>query len=120
MNGRYRKPRKRAPRPPGYTTAHGWGSSHQKLLKAALAAWQPGDPCTKCGRPMWQRWRITPTGRRVSAIHLGHTDDRTGYEGLQHDRCNTSDGASRGNRARTMAVGTHKTVMTVPNQSRAW
>ena len=116
---RMRKPRK--PRPPGYTTAHGWGSQHQKLAAALLAMWQPGDPCSRCGRPMWQRWRYTPRGRRVSAIHLGHTDDRAGYRGLEHDTCNLSAGASEGNRARHMtANGERATGISTVRPSRAW
>ena|SRR5215471_933994 len=123
MPARARKPRK--PRPPGYTTTHGWGSVHQKLAAAALAVWQPGDPCTRCGLPMWQRWTITPTGRKVSAIHLGHTDDRTGYRGLEHARCNVSDGATRGNLARGTAHGKRMTGMDMTavrmvRPSRVW
>lgn len=110
---RWRKPRKRAQ---GSTSARGYGYQHQKLAGALLAAWQPGDLCTKCRRPMWQRWRLRSDGVLVSAIHLGHTDDRTGYEGLQHDNCNLRDGAVRGNRARGERAMDVKAV----RPSRAW
>ena len=81
-------------------SARGYGRSHQKLAAQLLNAWQPGDPCARCGQPMWQRWRIRSDGQQVSAIHLGHTPDRTGYTGLEHDTCNLADGARRGNQAR--------------------
>ena len=86
----------------GTTTQRGYGYGHVKIQRDAIALWRPGDPCTRCGYPMWNRWMLDRRGRKVSAIHLAHTPDRTGYEGLQHAHCNTSEGASRGNRQRGM------------------
>jgi len=80
----------------GTTTQRGYGSSHRKLREALLARWRPGDPCARCGQPMLYRWIIQPDGRRVSAIDLGHTTDRTGYTGLEHRACNRTEGARRG------------------------
>lgn len=77
------------PKPPGATKRDGYTGEHRRRQVADLAAWRPGDPCTRCGLPMWQRWRITATGRKVSAIHLDHDDyDRTKYRGLAHASCN--------------------------------
>ena len=115
---RWRKPRNRAQ---ASTAARGYGYAHIKLAAALLAAWQPGDLCTRCGKPMWQRWTVTRSGRRVSAIHLGHTDDRTAYRGLEHAACNLRDGAVRGNRARTTANGaTAIGGAAAVRPSRAW
>ena len=86
----------------GTTTQRGYGSAHIKAQQDALRAWRPGDLCTRCGRPMWYRWQWSRQGTRISAIHLAHTPDRAGYEGLQHASCNTSEGASRGNRMRAV------------------
>ena len=83
----------------GTTTARGYGARHQALRRLLLARWRPGDPCARCGQPMWQRWR-TANGRRVTAIDLGHTADRTGWTGLEHAACNRADGARRGNSQR--------------------
>jgi DNA-directed RNA polymerase subunit RPC12/RpoP len=64
------------------TTRRGYGSHHRRTREQLLAQWKPGDPCARCGKPMWNR----------DDIDLGHTDDRTGYRGLEHSACN------RGNR----------------------
>lgn len=80
------------PRWTGKTTARGYGSQHQALRRQLLARWRPGDPCARCGQPMMYRWLCTSDGRRVSAIDLGHTDDRRGYTGLEHRACNRRDG----------------------------
>ena len=70
---------------------------------------------------MWQRWRVTRTGKVVTAIHLDHTDDRTGYLGLSHASCNESSGASEGNRARHATVnGTHAMGIPSIRPSRVW
>ena len=108
MARKRRHPRKRAQ---ASASARGYGYAHQKLRAALLAQWQPGDPCSRCGGPMWGPPR---------KIHLGHTDDKTAYRGLEHERCNTADGASRGNRARATATAERATGMSLPRQSRAW
>ena len=75
----------------GVTAQRGYGYRHQQIRRALLAVWQPGDKCTRCHEPMWGP---------PESIHLGHTDDRSGYRGLEHASCNTADGARRGNRQR--------------------
>ena len=82
----------------GTTAQRGYGNDHVKLRKQLLAAWKPGDPCARCGQPIWQLQAYDARGRLISAIHLGHTDDRTGYTGLEHSTCNEADGARRRNR----------------------
>jgi hypothetical protein len=112
----------------GTTAQRGYAGLHQAEQKRRLALWRPGDPCARCGHPMWQRWMIVK-GRRVSAIHLGHTDDRTAYRGLEHAHCNLSDGATRGNRMRGQRRAITKTAIsstyavTIPpplRTSRQW
>ena len=76
----------------GTTTARGYGADHQRLRKRLLAAWRPGDPCARCGQPMLYRWMLDASGRRASAIDLGHSDDRRSYTGLEHRACNRRDG----------------------------
>lgn len=46
-----------------------------------------------------------------SAWHLGHTPDGSEWTGPEHPKCNTSDGATRGNRRRRR---------TSPIASRDW
>ena len=80
----------------GSTTARGYGSAHQKLR----ARWRPiveeGQAyCHATICLMTTRW-IPPH----SSWHLGHTPDRTGWTGPEHERCNEADGARRGNRMR--------------------
>ena len=88
----------------GTTTERDYGARHVRILKAARAAWKPGDLCSRCGQPMWQLWQEYIDGhgkrRRMCLLDLAHTPDRTGYEGLQHRYCNRSEGAIRGNSMR--------------------
>lgn len=84
----------------GTTAERGYGHSHQAERERRLAAWRPGDPCARCGQPMLARWIICANGKRISAIDLGHTADRTAYTGLEHRSCNRGEGARRGNRMR--------------------
>lgn len=79
----------------GTTTQRGYGSQHQALRARLLAAWKPGQPCARCGQPMLYRWLIDASGRRVSAIDLGHNDGKNGYQGLEHRACNRRDGQAK-------------------------
>lgn len=78
--------------------AGAYGYYHKKIRDALIALWQPGDPCTRCGLPMWG-----PTRK----INLGHNDEGTGYTGLEHERCNKRDGAVRGNKQRAGTATRH-------------
>lgn len=74
------------------TTERGYGWTHQQLraqLIADLAA-HPGQPCGRCGHPMYVEQQP----------HLDHTEDRTGYRGLAHADCNRVAGARKGGRIR--------------------
>ena len=83
------------------TVAKGYGQPHRTLRDQLLAAWQPGDPCARCGKPMWHRWTLDQRGRKVSAIDLGHVDgDKTRYNGLECRRCNRAAGGRQAARIR--------------------
>jgi hypothetical protein len=57
-----------------------YAGAHQALRRRLLAELQrcPGQPCHRCGCPMWP----------AQALHLDHTDDGTAWLGLAHSRCN--------------------------------
>jgi hypothetical protein len=44
---------------------------------------------------MLYRWMLDASGRKVTALHLDHDDQRTGYRGLSHARCNLRDGQAK-------------------------
>lgn len=67
----------------GYDRAH----EHERARLLPLAY---GQPCPHCGERMWPH----------DELHLDHTEDRIGYVGIVHARCNTSDAARRGNATR--------------------
>lgn len=75
---------------PRSTTARGYGTSHQ----AERDRWAPlvaaGDVnCARCGNELdpEEPW------------DLGHSDDRTAYNGPEHVSCNRSAGGRNGARA---------------------
>jgi hypothetical protein len=82
-----------------FAKAGGYGYQHTKIRRAFLAVWIPGDPCIRCGLPMWGP---------ASKINLGHNDDRSAYLGLEHESCNKSDGAKRGNALRSGTDGVRR------------
>ena len=71
----------------GGTTAGGWGWAHQKLRKALLPQ-AYGQPCARCGLPML----------RGQELHLDHSDDRTGWLGFSHAKCNLRAAAKKARR----------------------
>ena len=74
--------------------ARGYGPDHQKRVKAAKAAWRPGQPCARCGQPITSLTMVDRRGRTVSAVDLGHVDGsgKTAYQGLEHRACSRRAG----------------------------
>lgn len=77
--------------PKSSPASRGYGAAHNR----ERAKWKPRveaghATCCLCGEPI----------KPGSKWHLDHTPDRSGYRGVAHASCNTSDGATRGNRAR--------------------
>jgi hypothetical protein len=68
----------------GTRQQRGYDGAHNRLRAALVATYHPADPCARCRRPL---------GPDPTVLDLGHTDDRTGYRGLEHRRCNR--GAAR-------------------------
>ena len=101
-------PTTRATRTRAGTTARGYGYGHQKARAAALGALIDGAPCGRCGGPMW----------RAQARHLDldHTEDRAGYRGLAHRKCNRSAGQAKAMRLKR----THAQPSTPTPRSRNW
>ena len=60
-------------------TRRGYGVEHRRRV-AAEREQQYGKPCVRCGYPMV----------RGQVIQLDHTDDRSGYLGWSHQRCNVA------------------------------
>lgn len=70
----------------GNTTRRGYGSQHQALRRQLLDAFQPGQPCARCGQPI----------RAKADAQLGHDDhDRSRYRGLEHVACNEATSGRR-------------------------
>jgi hypothetical protein len=81
--------RKRRPDEKASTTARGYGIEHKRLRDKWRKVVEAGEAtCSRCGR-----W-IAPG----SSWHLDHSDDRSGYIGASHARCNV--GAANKRRAR--------------------
>lgn len=83
---------------PGSTTQRDYGAHHQRTRKALLHT-AVGSTCTRCAVVITAADLVIvgPTGRRRAGVHLDHSDDRLGYAGWAHARCNLSAGATKGN-----------------------
>jgi hypothetical protein len=69
------------------TSARGYGAEHQAVRKKYAALVASGEAtCARCGQP------ISPGAQ----FDLDHADDRAGYLGVSHPRCNRLHGAQRG------------------------
>jgi hypothetical protein len=68
-----------------------YGGEQKTLRRALLAVYDPAQPCPRCRRPL---------GPNPQLLDLGHVDDRSGYSGLEHARCNRQAGARLGNQRR--------------------
>jgi hypothetical protein len=95
----------------GTTTSRGYGYQHKMARRKALAVMRDGDPCSRCGKPMF----------KGQQLHLDHSDDRTTYLGLSHRRCNELAGARKGGRAtaRRKLGGVTRAATTIW-RSREW
>ena len=88
----------------GTTSERGYGSPHQKLRarwKPLVDAGQVQCHAVLCleERDGKSRWIIPGT-----PWHLGHTEDRSGWTGPEHERCGAADGARRGNAERPRRI----------------
>lgn len=78
------------------TTARGYGRRHQQVR----AEWQK---VVDAGEAWCTEVRCLEKSRFIrpgSDWDLAHNEDRTGYLGPAHARCNRSEGSRRGNRRR--------------------
>lgn len=96
------------PRTYGTTTQRGYDGQHQKLRAQLIRELNRlgSMPCPRCRLPIYA-WM---------QVDLGHTEDRTGYTGLEHVSCNRKAGAIRGNKLR----GLRRRIVRAATQSREW
>jgi hypothetical protein len=71
------------------STPGAYSGPHQAIRRALLPD-AYGRPCPRCGLPMLPG----------QALDLDHTDDRAGYLGCSHAKCNRAAGARKGNALR--------------------
>ncbi len=100
----------------GTTAQRGYGTPHRKLR----ARWKPvvdaGHGICHAAICLMPTRHITPG----TPWHLGHTPDRTAWTGPEHERCNESDGARRGNRNRPSPRRRRTLPQTAWTTSRRW
>lgn len=55
----------------GTTTQRGYGPEHQAAARKLKAAMRDGDPCCRCGQPMY-RWQLTLDRNDIRGIDADH------------------------------------------------
>jgi len=63
----------------GSRRQRGYDAQHDALRRVLVAALDPWAPCPRCHEPL---------GPDPARLDLMHNDDRTGWLGLGHRRCN--------------------------------
>lgn len=71
----------------GTHTQRGYDAKHE-ALRVRLLPTAYGQLCSRCGE------RMLPG----QMLHLDHEDDRKGYRGFSHQRCNNSAGGTAAHR----------------------
>lgn len=79
----------------GSPTSRGYGYAHRRQRAHLMSRLQDGDPCCRCGRPMYR-------GQALEADHHGVPMTMGGLlpDALAHASCNRRAGAVLGNRMR--------------------
>lgn len=94
----------------------GLGWTHRRARAAALSRLYDGQPCVRCGGPMYRA--------DARLLDLDHTDDRSGYRGLAHRTCNRRAGQAVGVARRMLRRGRRLQPQMQPEQptrrSRNW
>lgn len=88
----------------GTTTQRGYGAPHQRARRQLKAAMRDGDPCCRCGLPMY-RWQLELGRNDMRGIDADHHAQARALGGplpdaLAHRRCNRRAGAVLGNHLR--------------------
>ena len=94
-------------------TAPRYDAAHRRARKAFLGRLQDGDPCARCGRPMYRA-----NARWLDLDHIDGSPDQ--YRGLTHRACNRRSGAVKGNKARGAARHGIANPVRTTWQSRIW
>src|SRR6266516_4321797 len=84
----------------GTTTERGLGAAHVADKKRLLATLRDGEPCWRCGLPMYRTQKLE-RDHVIDRVH-GGTD---GPAVLSHQHCNRSAGATLGNQLRPYTTG---------------
>lgn len=85
------------------TTEEGYGWTHQQARAQLIRDLRDGDPCCRCGRPMFRNQT-----RFLDADHWRNHKPQP-PDALAHRRCNRAAGAAAGNRTRTTRHHPHRT-----------
>jgi len=94
------------------TAEQGYGWAHQQARADLLRDLEDGEPCARCGEPMY-RWQAA----QLDADHVENSKAAgEPPDALSHASCNRSHGATQGNLARAG----HMPQLAEPRTSRAW